>query len=87
MSSFKDSWVNEKEARAHYEGFKFEIMNARTSKNGKPLADFVVCEGQNERFRHTMLTISGKYGPYNVITLERERFVPGGEHVTERLEM
>jgi hypothetical protein len=34
-----------------------------------------------------MLTIIGKYGPYNVVTRSRERFVPGGENETERLEL
>jgi hypothetical protein len=57
------------------------------SKNGKQMADFVVCEGQHERFRHTMLTVEGKYGPYNIVTLERERFVPGGDNIKEQLEL
>jgi hypothetical protein len=88
MSSFADTWISEKKVRAHYEGgFNFEVMNERTSKNGKPLSDFVVCEGQQECFRLTMLTINGKYSPYNVATLERERFVPGGDNIKERLEL
>jgi hypothetical protein len=68
-------------------GFNFEVMNRRTSKNGKQMADFVVCEGQQECFRHTMLTVEGKYSPYNIVTLERERFVPGGDNIKERLEL
>jgi hypothetical protein len=62
-------------------------MFEHMSKNGKQLADFVVCEGQQECFRHTRLTLNGKYGPYNVVTLERERFVPGGDNIKERLEL
>jgi hypothetical protein len=89
MTSFNDTWVSEKKARAHYEGFRFERMNERTTKNGKLLSDFVVCDlnTPTECFRHTMLTIDGKYGPYNVITLEREVFVPGGENYMGRLDM
>jgi hypothetical protein len=47
----------------------------------------VVCEGQQECFRHTMLSINGEYSPYNVVTLERKRFVPGGDNIKERLEL
>jgi hypothetical protein len=87
MASFKDTWVSEKHARAHYAAYTISIENDRVSKNGKDLADFVVSEGPNERFRHTMLACDGKYGRYNIVTRERERFVVGGEHVTERLEL
>jgi hypothetical protein len=89
MSPFSDTWISKKKVRAHYEGggFNFEVMNERTSKNGKQMADFVVCEGQQECFRHTMLTIKGKYSPYSVVTLERERFVPGGDNIREHLEL
>jgi hypothetical protein len=87
MSSFKDTWVNEKDARAHYAAFSISIENDRVSKNGKELADFVVLEGPLERWRHTMLACDGKYGRYNIVTRERSRFVVGGEHVKERLEL
>jgi hypothetical protein len=85
MASFKDTWVSEKAARAHYAGYNISIENDRTTAKGKELADFVVNEGPLERWRHTMLACDGKYGRYNIITLERSRFVVGGEHVTERL--
>jgi hypothetical protein len=87
MASFNDTWVNEKSARAHYAGYTISIENDRTTAKGKELADFVVSEGPLERWRHTMLACDGKYGRYNIVTLERERFVVGGEHVTERLEL
>jgi hypothetical protein len=89
MSSFADTWNAEKKVRAHYadSGFNFEVMNERLSKNGKQMADFVVCEGQQECFRHTMLTVNGQYGPYNIVTLEREHFVPGGDNIKERLKL
>jgi hypothetical protein len=85
MASFKDTWVSEKIARAHYAAYSISIENDRVSKNGKELADFVVSEGPLERWRHTMLGCDGKFGRYNIVTRERERFVVGGEHVTERL--
>jgi hypothetical protein len=86
MSSFSDTWISEKDARTRYEGFTFETMNARASKNGKQLADFVVCQNGQECFRHTQLTINGQYGPYNVVTRERERFVVGAVNVTEHMD-
>jgi hypothetical protein len=87
MASFNDTWVNEKSARAHYAGYTISFENDRTTAKGKDLADFVVSEGPLERWRHTMLGCDGKYGRYNIVTRERVRFVPGGEHVTERLEL
>jgi hypothetical protein len=86
MSSFADTWISEKVARGHYAGYTVAIENDRTTAKGKELADFVVLEGPNERYRHTMLGCDGKYGRYNIVTRERSRFVVGGEHVTERLE-
>jgi hypothetical protein len=86
MASFADKWLTEKAARAHYAAFRIEIENDRTTAKGKDLCDFVVLEGPLERYRHTMLGCDGKYGRYNIVTRERERFVVGGDHVTERLE-
>jgi hypothetical protein len=85
MASFKDTWVSEKHARAHYAAYSISIENDRMTAKGKALADFVVSEGPLERWRHTMLACDGKYGRYNIVTRERERFVVGGEHVKERL--
>jgi hypothetical protein len=31
MTSFADTWTSEKKVRVHYEGFNFEVMNARLS--------------------------------------------------------
>jgi hypothetical protein len=72
--------------RAYYVGYNIVVLE-RTDANGKRRADLVVCEGPHERFRHKMLAMLGRYGTYNIVSLERERFVPGGVHVKERIEL
>jgi hypothetical protein len=72
-----DNYMSEKRARAYYVGYTVAILDS----------DFVLCEGPCERYRHKMLPMVGRNGPYNLVSLERERFVPGGEHVMERVEL
>jgi hypothetical protein len=81
-----DNYMSEKRARAYYVGYTVAILD-HTEEDGSRRADFVLCEGPCERYRHKMLPMVGRNGPYNLVSLERERFVPGGEHVMERVEL
>jgi hypothetical protein len=78
--------MTERRARVYYVGYTVAILDA-VEEGGTHRADFVLCEGPCERYRHKMLAMVGRNGPYNLVSLDRERFVPGGEHVMERVEL
>jgi hypothetical protein len=80
------NFMTETRAREYYLGYQVAILDM-AEEDGTHRADFVLCEGPCERYRHRMLAMVGRNGPYNLVSLERERFVPGGVHVMERVEL
>jgi hypothetical protein len=80
------NWMLEKRAREYYVGYTVAILDA-VAEDGTHRADFVLCEGPCELYRHRMLAMVGRNGPCNLVSLDRERFVPGGVHVMERVEL
>jgi hypothetical protein len=81
-----ENYMTEARARAYYVGYTIAILE-HTDADGTHRADFVLGEGPHERYRHRMLAMLGRRRPYNLVALDRERFVPGGVHVAERVEL
>jgi hypothetical protein len=80
------NYMTEKRARTYYVGYTVAILD-HAEEDGTRRADFVLCEGPCERYRHKMVAVVGRHGSYNLVALDRERFVPGGVHVMERVEL
>jgi hypothetical protein len=55
-----DNFMSEKRARAYYVGYTVAILD-HTDADGQHRADFVLCEGPCERYRHRMLAMHGRH--------------------------